>query len=129
MKYEFHVNRKLLSEKDRKGIDKLIKKKTRTETEYRCYIVFSWSEWELILTKDYSQEIWLTLLNIGYNGIADLCSIEEEWVEPDTDEIEEIIFSHIWGEMKDQINVQDLKKICIEEPEIVLTLDDDKEAK
>lgn len=129
MKYEFHVNKKLLSEKERKSIERLINKKTKTEAEYRCYIDFSWSEWELILTKDHSQEIWLTLLNIGDYGIADLCSIEDMWVIPDIDEIEEIIFSHIWEQMKYQINSQDLKKICIEEPEIVLILDDDKEAK
>lgn len=128
MKYEFHVNKKLLSEKDRKGIDKLIKKKTRTETEYRCYIVFSWSEWELILTKEDEFGIFLTLLSIGEYGISELDSIEDLYVEQDLDEIEEIIFSHIWEQMKDLINSQDLKKICIEEPEIVLTLDD-KEAK
>lgn len=129
MKYEFHVNKKLLSEKDRKGIDRLIKRKTKTEAEYRCYIDFSWSEWELILTKDCSQEIWLTLLDIGDDGISYLCSIEDKWVIPDIDEVEEIIFSHIWEQMKGQINSQDLKKICIEEPEIVLVLDDDKESK
>lgn len=71
----------------------------------------------------------MTLLNIGDDGIADLCSIEDKWVTPSINEVEEIIFSHIWEQMKNQINSQDLKKICIEEPEIVLILDDDKEAK
>lgn len=128
MKYKFHVNKQLLKERDRRSIDRFLKKKKRYEETYVCYIDFSWSEWELNLTAYDEGEVYLALLSIGECGIADFDSIEYLPVNS-LSEIEDAIFTHIWGEMKDQINAQDLKKICIEKPEIVLTPSNNKGAK
>ena len=123
MKYEFHVKKKLLKEKDRKAIRKLFNMKNGKKNGHLCFIDdICWLEWDVMVEAADNGAVYLSLCAVYEDGELDTKDLDHYEVSS-FKELEEKLFEHIWKEIKDHIDVRFLKNLCVEEPKIVLITD------